>query len=104
MRIIECKSFVSKAKGLMFSRRLKDSCLLFIFTKERKVALHMFFVFFPIDVLFLNEKKEIVDLKQNFRPFTVYTSKKPAKYILEMPLGSIKSLNKKQKKGIFSKL
>lgn len=60
----------------------------------------MFFVFFPIDVLFLNKDKEIVDLKQRLKPFTFYTSKKPAKYVLEMPLGSIKSLDKKD----FSKL
>ncbi len=100
MKIIKCESFFSKLKGLMFSRKLKDSCLLFVFPNERKITLHMFFVFFPIDVLFLNKNKEIVDLKQNFKPFTVYTSKKPAKYVLEMPLGSIKTLDKKD----FSKL
>ncbi len=100
MKIIKCESFFSKAKGLMFSRKLKDSCLLFVFPNEKRITLHMFFVFFPIDVLFLNKDKEIVDLKQRLKPFTFYTSKKPAKYVLEMPLGSIKSLDKKD----FSKL
>jgi len=100
MKIIKCESFFSRLKGLMFSRRLKDHCLLFVLPEERIVDLHMFFVFFSIDVVFLNKKKEIVDLKQNFRPFTVYISKKPAKYVLEMPLGTIKRLDKKD---IFSK-
>lgn len=105
MKIIKCESIFSKARGLMFSRKLKDSCLLFVFGKEIKISLHMFFVFFPIDVIFLNENKEVVDVKQNFRPFTVYTSKKPAKYVIEMPLGSIKKLNKKDNKKVnFSKL
>ncbi len=103
MKVIRCESFFSKAKGLMFSKKLKDSCLLFIFDKERKISLHMFFVFFPIDVIFLNEKKEIVDIKRNFMPFTLYTSKKPAKYVLEMPVNSIKKINK-GKKVNFSKL
>ncbi len=85
----------------MFSKKLKDSALLFVFPKETKISLHMFFVFYPIDVAFLNENMEVVDLKQNFKPFTIYTSKKPAKYVLEMPLGSI---NKIDNKVDFSKL
>jgi uncharacterized membrane protein (UPF0127 family) len=100
MKIIKCESIFSRLKGLMFSKRLKDSALLFVFPKESRISLHMFFVFFPIDVAFLNEKMKVVDLKQRLKPFTVYTSKKPAKYVLEMPLGSIKTLNKKD----FSKL
>ena len=103
MEVKVCKSLFSRARGLMFSKRIKDSCLLFVFPKEERVSLHMFFVFFPIDVLFLNEKKEIVDLKQNFLPFTVHTSRKPAKYVLEMPAGSITSIDKKKQVN-FSKL
>ena len=103
MKVKVCNSVFSKAKGLMFSKKIKDSCLLFVFDKERRISLHMFFVFFPIDVVFLNEKKEIVDIKHNFLPFTFYTSKKPAKYVLEMPVGSIKKIDKKKQVN-FSKL
>ena len=102
MKIIKCESFFSKAKGLMFSRKLKDSCLLFVFPNEKRITLHMFFVFFPIDVAFINEKMKVVDFKQNFKPFTFYISKKPAKYVLEMPPNSIKRIDKK--KVNFSKL
>lgn len=104
MEITECGSLFSRMKGLMFSKKLVDRCLLFIFPREQIISLHMLFVFYPIDVAFINEKNEIVDLKQNFRPFTFYTSKKPAKYVLEMPLGSIKRLDKKENKVNFSKL
>jgi uncharacterized protein len=105
MKIKVCNTIISRAIGLMFSKKLKDSCLLFVLPREQTISLHMFFVFYPIDVLFLNEKKEIVDMKKNFMPFTVYFSKKPAKYVIEMPQGSIKKINKdKNKKVDFSKL
>jgi uncharacterized protein len=87
-----CKSAWSKANGLMFSREayvLKHP-LVFIFDKARSQGLHMFFVFYPIDVLFLDDKKCIVEMKQMFWPFTLYNSKRQAKYVIELPQGSIR--------------
>ncbi len=79
------RSVFSKAIGLMFSKRIIDKGLVFVFDKQMKVDLHMFFVFFPIDVIFLDEDKKVVDLKKEFRPFTIYLSKEKAKYIIELP-------------------
>ncbi|MBD3248915.1 DUF192 domain-containing protein [Candidatus Woesearchaeota archaeon] len=70
-----------KARGLMFSKKKN---LIFVFHKERRVGLHMFFVFFPIDVLFLDEDKKIIEIKKNFKPFRFYKSKKKAKYVVEI--------------------
>ncbi len=81
-----CRGMVSKARGLMFS---KPHVLIFVFNKERRIALHMFFVFFPIDVVFLDGNKRVVDIKRDFKPFTFYKSKKMAKYVIELPLGII---------------
>ena len=50
----------------------------------------MFFVFYPIDVLFLNKNKIIVEIKENFRPFAFYTPKNKAKYIIELSQKTIK--------------
>ncbi len=86
-----CKSISSKAIGLMFS--LKPKALIFIFRKEKICPLHMFFVFYPIDVLFLNKNKEVVDLKENFKPFTFYTPKAKAKYVIELTNGTIRKTN-----------
>ncbi len=72
----------------MFSMNPKN--LIFIFKKEKIVPLHMFFVIFPIDVLFINKNKKVVDLKESFRPFTFYTPKAKAKYVVELPKGTIK--------------
>lgn len=79
-----CKTSLSKAKGLMFSRKKKDKGLIFAFKKERLVSLHMFFVFYPIDVLFLDNNKKVVEIKRSFKPFTFYTPRNKAKYLIEL--------------------
>jgi hypothetical protein len=74
----ECRSIFSKARGLMFTCPIKNFGLVFFFGKETIVSLHMFFVFYSIDVLFLDKKGKIVDMKEKFKPFTVYIPEKPA--------------------------
>jgi len=88
-----CKNHFSKALGLMFSR--KNKTLIFIFDKEKIISLHMFFVFYPIDVLFLDKNKKVVQIKENFKPFRIMIPKKPAKYIIELPNNTIKKTNTK---------
>lgn len=84
------KNSFSKSLGLMFSKKIKDKGLIFEFEKEKPHSIHMLFVFFPIDILFLDEKKKAVEIKENLRPFSFYTSKRPAKYFIELPEGIIK--------------
>lgn len=81
-----CRDVFSKAIGLMFS---KPRTLVFEFEKEKIISLHMLFVFYPIDVLFLDKNKVVVDKKEDFRPFTFYASKKKAMYAIEMENGTI---------------
>ncbi len=50
----------------------------------------MWFVFFPIDVLFLDEHNKVVEIKRNFKPFTFYTSAKEVTSLIEVPYGKIK--------------
>ena len=90
-------SVFSKAKGLMFSKKLTDTGYIFIFSKPRKIDLHMFFVFFPIDVLFLDENKKVIEIKEHFKPFTFYISKNEAKYVVELPQETIKNSKTKLK-------
>jgi hypothetical protein len=93
-----CKSSVSKGLGLMFSRKQKP--LILISRKEKIVPLHMLFVFYPIDVLFLNKNKIVLEKKENLRPFAFYTPKNKAKYIIELP----KNIIKKSKTNIGDKI
>lgn len=65
----------------MFSRKRN---LLFVFNEEKRISLHNFFVFFPIDLVFLDKNGRVIEIKRNFKPFTFYKSKNKAKYVLEL--------------------
>lgn len=92
------KTTLERTKGLMFEEKEKfDYALIFDFPVESRIgtSLHMLFVFFPIDVLFLDKNQKIVD-KVTLQPFVPnYTPKKASKYVIEMPQGK----NKKIKLG-----
>jgi uncharacterized membrane protein (UPF0127 family) len=89
-----------RTKGLMFEKEKNfDYALVFSFPAESRIgtSLHMLFVFFPVDVIFLNKNKEVVD-KAVLEPFTPnYTPKKAAKYVIEMPKGKTKGIKIGQK-------
>jgi len=91
---------LSRTKGLMFEEKKKfNYALIFDFPIESKIgtSLHMIFVFFPIDVLFLDKNKKVVD-KVTLQPFIPnYTPKKAAKYVIEMPQGRAKGIRLGQK-------
>ena len=78
MKIEICKTWFSKFRGLMFSKKRN---LLFVFKKEKIIAIHMLFVFFPINVIYFDKnKKETARVKAY--PFSILKPRK-AKYIFE---------------------
>ena len=81
MRFEVFHSPLSKARGLMFSRKRN---LVFVFEEEKRRSLHMFCVFFPIDILFLDKDKRIVEIKKGFKPFSFYRSKEKAQFVVEL--------------------
>lgn len=99
-KVLFAKTTLERTKGLMFEDKKNfNYALVFEFPSESKVrsSLHMIFVFFSIDVLFLNKNKEIVD-KITLNPFTPnYTPKKASKYVIELPKGKIKGIKLGQK-------
>lgn len=86
------KSMFKQAKGLMFRRSVPDSyAMVFIFSSLKKISLHMLFVPFPLDVLFLNEDKRIVKTT-TLRPWIGITdSGEKIRYVIELPSGTISS-------------
>jgi hypothetical protein len=51
---------------------------------------------FPIDIVWINENKTAVDVTSNVSPATypkTFTSKKPAKYVLELRSGNAQRMN-----------
>src|SRR3989344_5779895 len=89
-----CTTILSQSLGLMFRRKQN---LLMIFSKERKISLHMFFVFYPIDVLIVGEDMKIREIKRNFKPFTFWNSKEKGKYVLELASSTQYTVNDKIK-------
>jgi len=73
-------SILGMMRGLMFSKKRN---LLFVFKKEQEVGIHMLFVFFPIIVVWMDEKKRIKAIKV-MKPF-VSLHEERAKYVLEVP-------------------
>ena len=79
-----------RATGLMFKKKLVDEAYVFAFDSDVKIPIHMLFVFFRIDVLWVNSDHEIVDLRRNVLPFTPSVFHKGrAKYLIELPAGTI---------------
>ena len=78
----------SRCVGLMFSKPSRTALVL-EFPQEQKISLHMAFVFYSIDVIFVNGRKKVVDVKKGFRPFSFYASSKKAVYAIELPAGTV---------------
>jgi uncharacterized membrane protein (UPF0127 family) len=85
-----------KMKGLMFEDPTRfDYALVFVLPRESIVnaSIHMLFVFFPIDVVYLDKGKRVVDIVKNLQPFALgYSPKKPAKFFVELPAGKAKGI------------
>lgn len=91
-KVISNRVLKSGARGLMFRKKLKEheAILLDVSRESRlKASVHMFFVFYPIDVVWLDNDLRVVDMARKLLPFTPFRMpKKSARYILEMPAKS----------------
>lgn len=88
LRARRCSSFLCRLRGLTFRQTIgDDEGLLLTGSRESRAdaAIHMFFVFFPIAVVWLDKNGKIVDtmLARPFRPF--YAPCAPARDVLEGP-------------------
>ncbi len=81
--------FLQRGKGLMFERDLPTGSGLII---EPCGSIHMFFMRFPLDVLYVNADHRIVRVQEGIRPWRVGPIRTPgARYGVELPVGSIRS-------------
>jgi uncharacterized membrane protein (UPF0127 family) len=89
-------SFFSRLRGLMFSHP-RD--LVLVSPKEDidSSTIHMIFMKFPIDVLWLDSKMMVVDIKMGVPPFSIlkgetrriYRPGKAARYVVELGIGKL---------------
>ena len=87
-RIVRCDTFWKRGRGLMLrSRRALAEDQVYLFVERREsvaqTAIHMFLVFCPIAVVWLDHEKRVVDKKlaRPFRPY--YAPNRPAQYYIE---------------------
>lgn len=85
-------TFSARFKGLMFRKDpIVNECLLIVPCN----SIHMFFMNFPIDAVFLDEHQRIIKLAGNLRPWSIVKPVKEARSVLELPPGSIVKLDLK---------
>lgn len=80
----------ARSMGLMDVKNLgADEGMLFIFPSEMRQSFWMANTPLPLDLIFVNEKLEIVHIHQNARPFSTQNidSEFPAKYVVEVNAG-----------------
>lgn len=85
-QVVICDRFWSRLRGLMFRRALAPGeAYVFISRRESiaEASIHMFFVFYPISVLWLDAQRRVVDssLAKPFRPY--YAPREAALYTVE---------------------
>lgn len=72
------KNLLNEGEGLL----IKPCC-----------SIHTFFMKFVIDVLFVNQKNEIIALYENVKPWRILPIHLTSQYVIEIPAGTITTLN-----------
>ncbi|TWT58856.1 hypothetical protein KOR42_22430 [Thalassoglobus neptunius] len=76
----------SRFRGLQFQRELPEAMGLLLYPSS---SIHMFWMRFPINLLFLDRDGKVVESRENVRPWTVAVAgKKDAAAALELPVGA----------------
>lgn len=82
--------------GLMYRKELaEDQGMLFIFEQEEPRGFYMKNTNIPLDLIFLNKNKVIVNIAENAQPHSMETilSEVPAMYVLEINAGLARKWN-----------
>ncbi len=82
-------TFTDRAKGLMFRKTLPEKeGMLFVFNDEDYHSFWMMNMSFPIDIIFINKDKKIIDIVKNAQPCglscSTYKPKEKVMYVLEV--------------------
>ncbi|HCC06932.1 MAG TPA: DUF192 domain-containing protein [Clostridiales bacterium] len=85
-------TFWSRFIGLMFKKSIGVEDALII---DPCNNVHMFFMNFPIDVLFIDEEDTICCIQENLRQGQISKYVAKARYVVELPSGRMKEKNVK---------
>lgn len=87
-----------RTRGLMLRDSLpKNQALLMVFPRKGNHKIWMLGMKFPLDLVFLDSSKRVIEIHENVRPMNLnprtwktYCSGKHAKYVLELSPGTVK--------------
>jgi uncharacterized membrane protein (UPF0127 family) len=79
-------SFAARARGLMMAPPLPDSGGLVI---EPCNSIHMFFMRYPLDIVFLDKEGRVVFMYRGIKPWRMGRVVKGARLAIELPEGAV---------------
>ncbi|MCA1032214.1 DUF192 domain-containing protein [Bacillus timonensis] len=85
-RISRADTFGKRLRGLMFRKKPLHEEGLWILPCN---SIHMCFMQFSIDVVFLDQNKRIVKLVENLKPWRMIPPVRNAQSVIELPIGAI---------------
>jgi len=80
------RSWWARTRGLIGAPALQEGQGLLI---DRCDGVHMFFMRYAIDVIFLDEAGQVVALRENLRPWRMTRLYRRARRALELPVGAV---------------
>jgi len=83
-------SFFSRFRGLMLSGP-RDLVLVSPREDIKSSTIHMLFMRFPIDVMWLDSKRVVVDIRKNIKAnsLEIFRPEKPARFVVELGVGKL---------------
>jgi len=83
-------TFWRRFRGLMLRGKFSPGkALLFKFPKPGRRGVHMWFVRFSIDLVFLDSSYRVVELRAQLKPWRFYRPRATVSYLIELPAGTI---------------
>ncbi len=94
-KVLLAQDHSSRERGLSGVVSLKpNEGLLMVYDQNDYHSIWMEGMNIPLDIIWLDESKKVVHIVQDADPkpvkTTIYTPKKPARYVLELPAGSVR--------------
>ena len=86
-------TFITRLIGLLNRKSISPEEALIIYGCR---SIHMFFMKFSIDVIFMNKENRIVGLVENIKPFRVSPTFLKSYYAIELAVGTIEKTRSQQ--------
>jgi Uncharacterized conserved protein len=89
-KVIIANSFFKRLKGLMFTKELPSDSSMYICPCNQ---IHMFFMNYNIDVLYVDKNNMVIAVDENMKPGIMGKKVKGAAAVVELQAGKVKESN-----------